>query len=122
MENKNKVLIIEDDIFLNEILKKHLSHLNYEVKSVHNNLHEIEKAKKEDFNLIILDTDMPDVNIYNTARNIKGSSDAPLIIISATSQDYTTQKSLNYGGATEFLSKPVNLNELTNKIEYHLSH
>lgn len=121
LNNVTKVLLIEDDIFLNSILYKHLKQTNYQIISLPTDKFNLQKINDNQFDIIIIDSDISGNNIYNLIKDIKVSfTNKPIIVISAISQEHQIYKNLDNEGNT-FLSKPINLDELTEKIQFHIS-
>lgn len=121
LNNSCRVLLIEDDISLNSILYKYLKHENYQIVSLNTNKIDIQKIDKKQFDIIIIDSDISGSNIYNLIKELKLSFiNKPLIVISAISQEHQLYKNLANNGDT-FLSKPINLNQITEKIQYYIS-
>jgi DNA-binding response OmpR family regulator len=118
-ESKQKILIIEDDGVFNNILKKHFEHKNYTVSTTDNGIEGFKMALETKPLLIILDADLPTMTGYELTRKIKGRNalkDIPIIMVSTLTQDVSMNKGINFG-AVEFITKPVDIEFFTKKIE-----
>lgn len=111
-----KILLIEDDINIHNLIKELLIQENYIVYDAFNGLEALSIVKEEKINLILLDLMLPDIDgeeIINKVNNI------PIIVISAkiSIKDKVTNL-LN--GATDYITKPFNNEELLARIKVHL--
>ncbi len=106
-----KVLIIEDDSHLIELLTIHLTDLTCHVISVRNGKEGLELALKEPFDLIILDLMLPGMNGIDICRRLRHSgSSSPILILSAKSEEIDKVLGLETG-ADDYLTKPFSVRE-----------
>ena len=113
-----KVLVVDDDPDIVEILKYNLKNSGYSVKSAGNGVEAIKKAKKFIPNIILMDVMMPEmsgIEACEEIKNIDQLSQAIIIFLSARSEDYT-QISAYDAGADDYISKPVKPKILLKKI------
>ena len=113
-----KVLVVDDDPDIVEILKYNLKNSGYYVKSAGNGLEAIKKAKKFIPDIILMDVMMPEmsgIEACEEIKNIDQLSQAIIIFLSARSEDYT-QISAYDAGADDYISKPVKPKILLKKI------
>lgn len=113
-----KVLVVDDDPDIVEILKYNLKNSGYSVKSAGNGLEAIKKAKKFIPDIILMDVMMPEmsgIEACEEIKNIDQLSQAIIIFLSARSEDYT-QISAYDAGADDYISKPVKPKILIKKI------
>ena len=113
-----KVLVVDDDPDIVEILKYNLKNSGYYVKSAGNGVEAIKKAKKFLPNIILMDVMMPEmsgIEACEEIKNIDQLSQAIIIFLSARSEDYT-QISAYDAGADDYISKPVKPKILLKKI------
>lgn len=118
MEN-NRILIIEDDIDLSKIIRDFLSNDNYNVRQAYNGKDGLELAKSFMPDLIILDIMLPELDGIDVCKNIRSTSNIPIIIISAKSSDYDKVLALGVG-ADDYLTKPFSQIELVARVKSHL--
>jgi len=118
MSNIPKVLVVDDDPDIVEILRYNLSLAGYEVKSAANGKEAIKKAKLFIPQIILLDIMMPEMDGIEACSQIKGipSLDNTMIIfLSARSEDFTQIAAFDAGG-DDYISKPVKPKILLKKI------
>ena len=115
------VLVVEDDM-TNTIIAEHLlSHLNISYESVSNGIEGLAALQKTQFDLILLDCQMPEMDGYEMSRQIRlGHSGCnpptiPIIALTANSLQADREECVA-AGMNDFLSKPINIEELTRKI------
>ncbi len=114
-----KILVIEDDNDIVEIVCGYLKKENYIVKSAGDGEEGIKLAKEFSPDFIILDIMLPKVDGTEVCRMIRTFSNVPVMIISAKSDDI--DKLLLLGlGADDYLTKPFSLVELGARIRSHL--
>ena len=113
-----KILVVDDDPDIVEILKYNLKNSGYSVKSAGNGVEAIKKAKKFIPDIILMDVMMPvmsGIEACQEIKNINQLSQAIIIFLSARSEDYT-QISAYDAGADDYISKPVKPKILLKKI------
>ena len=113
-----KVLVVDDDPDIVEILKYNLKNSGYSVKSAGNGVEAIKKAKKFIPDIILMDVMMPEmsgIEACQEIKNINQLSQVIIIFLSARSEDYT-QISAYDAGADDYISKPVKPKILLKKI------
>ena len=116
--SKIKILVVDDDPDIVEILKYNLKNSGYSVKSSGNGVEAIKKAKKFIPDIILMDVMMPEmsgIEACEEIKNIDQLSQAIIIFLSARSEDYT-QISAYDAGADDYISKPVKPKILLKKI------
>ena len=118
-----KILIVDDVVSNVLLLKILLSNEKFQVCTANNGTTCIEMARKEHPDLILLDVMMPDMNGFDTATVLKreeGTKDIPIIFLTALN----TPQDLVHGfqvGASDFLTKPFNKEELVMRVTQQIS-
>mgnify|MGYP001263866447 CR=1 FL=1 len=119
MKNSSlKILIVDDDLDIIEILKYNLKKSGYSTKSANNGIEAIKKAKKFIPHIILMDVMMPEMSGIEACSEIKQIDELRetiIIFLSARSEDYT-QISAYDAGADDYISKPVQPKILLKKI------
>ena len=113
-----KILIVDDDPDIIEILRYNLSLAGYEVKAASNGKEAIKKAKIFIPEIILLDVMMPEMDGIEACRLIRempSLKNSRIIFLSARNEDYT-QLSAFDAGADDYISKPVKPKILLKKI------
>lgn len=115
MENR-KVLIVDDEPDIRDILKLLLSSNGYEVKAVSNGESAIKILKEESsFDLLILDIMMPNQNGIDVLKKIREFSKIPALFLTAKIHESDKEKAYSSGG-DDYLTKPFSQNELLMKV------
>lgn len=107
-----KILVVDDDPNICELLEQRLRANNYEVIKASNGVEAFVKAREEKPQLIVLDVSMPVMNGYQFAKEVQWHDDIkkiPILILTAHAQ---TQDLFDIAGIVRFLTKPFNPNEL----------
>lgn len=118
MKESLKILIVDDDLDIIEILKYNLNNSGYFVKSANNGIKAIKKAKKFLPDIILMDVMMPEmtgIEACSEIRKIDQLRNTIIIFLSARSEDYN-QISAYDAGADDYISKPVKPKILLKKI------
>ena len=113
-----KILVVDDDLDIIEILKYNLNKSGYLVKSAKNGIEAIKRAKKFLPNIILMDVMMPEMSGIEACSEIKQIdelSETMIIFLSARNEDYT-QISAYDAGADDYISKPIKPKILLKKI------
>ncbi|HVU96064.1 MAG TPA: response regulator transcription factor [Puia sp.] len=106
-----RVLIIEDDSQIIELLTIHLTDLNCHVVSICNGKEGLELALKEPFDLVILDLMLPGMNGIDICRRLRHSGiSSPILILTAKSEEIDKVVGLETG-ADDYLTKPFSVRE-----------
>lgn len=109
-----KILIIEDDTAINDLIKVNMELCGYEVCQAHDGIKGFALAKQELPNLIILDVMMPEVDGYTVAQRIRQNEttkDIPILMLTALSQLQDKVKGFDIG-VDDYLVKPFEMEEL----------
>ncbi len=107
-----KVLLLEDDELLNEIIEEYLISLNYSVVSIYDGQEALERIYEESFQLLILDVNVPSLNGFDLLKSLKGNKiDVPTIFITSLHTSRDVEDGFN-AGADDYIKKPFQLSEL----------
>ena len=110
----SKILIIEDEEAIADLEKDYLELSGFEVEIANRGDVGLEKALKEEYDLIILDIMMPGMDGYQTCRKMREESNAPILFLSARTKD--SDKTLGFSsGGDDYLAKPFSYNELISR-------
>jgi two-component system alkaline phosphatase synthesis response regulator PhoP len=118
MSQISKILVVDDDPDIVEILRYNLSMAGYDIKSATNGKEAIKKAKIFLPEIILLDVMMPEMDGIETCTIIKeipSLNNTRIIFLSARNEDYT-QLSAFDAGADDYITKPVKPKILLKKI------
>lgn len=110
-----KIFIVEDDKKLKLELTKFLIRYDYECVSGEDYKNMVELIIEENPDLVLLDINLPYFDGYHICREIRKTSDIPIIVITSRSSDMDELMSMNLG-ADDFITKPYNLQILLARI------
>ncbi|MBO1220765.1 response regulator transcription factor [Staphylococcus nepalensis] len=110
-----KILIVEDEQNLARFIELELEHENYDVDIEYDGKPGLEKALNNEYNLILLDLMLPNINGLEICRQIRQNKTTPIIIITAKSDIYDKVAGLDYG-ADDYIVKPFDIEELLARI------
>ncbi len=117
-----KILIVDDEIFNVEVVIGFLEDENYNLSYSTHPRDALEKIYKENFDLILLDINMPDINGIEVCKRIKSddaSKDIPVIFLSAFNDTKTITDGFEVG-AVDYIVKPFNGLELIARVQTHI--
>ena len=110
-----KILIVEDEQNLARFIELELEHENYVVDIEYDGKPGLEKALTNDYDLILLDLMLPNINGLEICRQVRQNKTTPIIIITAKSDTYDKVAGLDYG-ADDYIVKPFDIEELLARI------
>jgi DNA-binding response OmpR family regulator len=111
-----RILIIDDDRELCELLRDRLAQDGFTLDAVHQPKEGIHRALSGRFDIVILDVMLPDVNGFEVLRRIRSSSRIPVLMLTARGDDIDRIVGLEMG-ADDYLPKPFNPRELVARIQ-----
>ncbi len=115
---KGKILVVDDEVNITQILEFSIGAEGYEVITAANGEEAIDKARHEQPDLIILDIMMPKIDGYEACRILKANpltKGIPVVLLTAKGRDI--DKRLGYEvGATDYIIKPFSPNKLVDRI------
>ena len=114
--NKNHILIVDDDDRIRDLLKEYLSDNNYIVSTAENAEEAKVRLENIKFDLIILDVMMPGQNGYDLTKEIKKKIKVPIILLTARGEVENRIKGLELG-ADDYIGKPFEPKELLLRIK-----
>ena len=105
------LLVIDDDRKLCKLIKEYLEPLGYEVELVHNGLDGVERATSGDFGAVILDVMMPGLDGFEALKEIRKTSDVPVLMLTSRGDEADRIVGLEIG-ADDYLPKTFSTREL----------
>nr|WP_026882878.1 response regulator transcription factor [Clostridium akagii] len=115
-----RILIIEDERSIAELERDYLEINGYTVDIECSGKLGLLKAENTDYDLIILDIMLPEINGFEICREIRKLKDIPIIMISAKKEDVDKIRGLGLG-ADDYVTKPFSPGELVARVKAHLS-
>ena len=110
-----RILIIDDDTALCELVGEYLQPLGFTVEAVHRGDTGAERALRAEHDLILLDVMLPGLNGFEVLRQIREASKIPVLMLTARGDDVDRIVGLEIG-ADDYLPKPFNPRELAARI------
>jgi len=111
------VLLLEDDLLLGESLEDYLEEEGYEVVLVRNGQEALEASYAKKFNLFLLDINVPLIDGVTLLKELRHAGDMTPAIFLTSYQDKDTLTQAFASGADDYLKKPVDMDELSFRIE-----
>ena len=110
------ILIIDDDIELTSLINEFLNNYNFKIEISHNPVEGLKKLEKNEFDLLILDIMLPEMDGFQVLTKIRQTSTIPIIMLTARGKvsDRITGLEL---GADDYLPKPFEPKELLARIQ-----
>lgn len=115
MTRKTKILLIEDEASLAEVIREYLTASGYDVIVAHNGNNGIDLARREEPALILLDLMLPDLPGEEVCTAIRKWSRVPIIMLTAKSQEEDLLSGLGLG-ADDYVTKPFSPRQLVARI------
>lgn len=111
-----KILVVEDDLSIHEMLNEILKKNGYEVESAYSGVEAVRLLKKKTVDLVLLDLMLPDFSGEDIISMVDG---VPIIVLSAKTNEGTKVECL-LSGANDYVTKPFSKDELLARIEVQL--
>lgn len=111
-----KVLLIDDDVELSELLTEYLSSHNFEVSAVYRGDSGLETALNQNFDVILLDVMLPGIDGFEVLKQLRQTKLTPVIMLTAKGEDFDRIFGLELG-ADDYLAKPFNHRELLARVK-----
>jgi len=114
-----KILLVEDDELASEVIYEYLKSCSFEVTPVFTATDSVSYLKRGGFDLVLLDINLPDFDGYEVLKSIKNHISLPIIVTSAYNDTKSKLLAFKYG-ASDYVVKPIDLEELEARIWVHL--
>lgn len=122
----NKILVVDDEIQIRELVKKYALHEGYQVVEASNGMEAVDKTKLERPDIVIMDIMMPVLDGYSAVKKIKSMNiQIPIILLSARSEEYDKIYGFDLG-VDDYVTKPFSPKELMMRVNailnrYHVN-
>ncbi len=111
----SKILIVDDEFRIREIIKKYAVFEGHTVTEAQDGMSAIEICRKESFDIIIMDVMMPELDGFSACREIRKTSQTPIIMLSARGEEYDKIHGFELG-IDDYVVKPFSPKELMMRI------
>jgi len=113
----NKILVIEDDFDIQELIKEFLSVQNYSVDVADDGLEGIRLFQAHKYNLVLLDVMLPKLDGYHVCKMIRSQSPSvPILMLTALADERDEVKGFDLG-IDDYITKPFSFNILIKRVE-----
>ena len=119
MATKQKILIVDDDTNIAELISLYLTKECYETKMVHDGESALRELYTFQPNLILLDLMLPGMDGYQVCREVRTKSQVPIIMLSAKGEVFDKVLGLELG-ADDYIVKPFDTKELVARVKANL--
>ena len=106
-----KILVVDDEEMIRRLIRKYAEFESYEVDEAKDGMEAVEKCRKNDYDLIIMDIMMPELDGFSAVRDIRKQKDIPVIMLSARGEEYDKISGFELG-ADDYVVKPFSPKEL----------
>ncbi len=116
----SKILIVEDEVSIAELERDYLELGGFEVEIKNNGKEGLEAAINADYDLLILDLMLPEVDGFEICRKVRETKNTPILLVSAKKDDIDKIRGLGLG-ADDYITKPFSPSELVARVKAHLA-
>lgn len=116
----SRILIIEDEESIAELEKDYLEISNFEVQIENSGSTGLKRALEENFDLIILDVMLPEIDGFEICKQVRDSKNTPILMVSAKKDDIDKIRGLGLG-ADDYMTKPFSPSEMVARVKAHLA-
>ena len=111
-----KLLIVDDEIKIREMIRKYAQYEGFECDEAFNGLDPVAKALKNDYDCILMDIMMPELDGFSACRQIRKEKNVPILMLSALGEEYDKIHGFDLG-ADDYVVKPFSPKELMMRIK-----
>lgn len=110
-----RILVVDDEAKIRLIIRKYAEFEGHEVEEAADGLQAVELCRKEDFDVILMDVMMPELDGFSACRQIRQEKDIPVIMLSARGEEYDRIHGFELG-VDDYVVKPFSPKELMMRI------
>lgn len=110
-----KLLVVDDEARIRELIKKYATFEQYDVTEAENGMQAVELCRQQDFDLMIMDVMMPDLDGFSACREIRKTSAVPILMLSARGEEYDKLHGFELG-IDDYVVKPFSPKELMMRV------
>ncbi|MGQ4646098.1 response regulator [Lyngbya aestuarii] len=110
-----KILVVDDDPAIRNLIQRFLSQKNYQVQSAHNGQTALSIFEQFNPDLVILDVNLPDALGYNLCQEMQNRTDVFVLFLTSRSDAADKRQGFQQGG-DDYITKPFDLQELENRV------
>ncbi len=110
-----KILVVDDEENIRQIIFKYAKFEGYEVQEASNGIEAVEMCRKNDYDIIIMDIMMPELDGFSACREIRKFKNTPVIMLSARGEEYDRIHGFETG-VDDYVVKPFSPRELMMRV------
>ena len=114
-ETMNKILIVEDEIRLREMVKEYLENEDFEIFEASDGVEAMERFKEFNPDLVLLDIMLPEIDGWSVLKELRKISETPVVMMTARGEEYDKLFGFELG-VDDYVVKPFSLKELTARV------
>lgn len=116
----HKVLIIEDDLSIAELERDYLELNGFSVEVATNGKEGLDKAICENYDLVVLDLMLPEIDGFEICKRIRSNKDVPILMVTAKKEEIDKMRGFGLG-ADDYMVKPFSPSELVTRVKAHIA-
>ncbi|MCI6271767.1 MAG: response regulator transcription factor [Erysipelotrichaceae bacterium] len=110
-----KVLVVDDEVKIREMICKYAKYEGFDVSEASDGLEAVAKCMDNDYDVIVMDIMMPNLDGFSASKEIKKEKDIPIILLSALGEEYDKVHGFDIG-VDDYVVKPFSSKELMMRI------
>lgn len=110
-----KILVVDDEVSIRMGIREFAEYQGYEVEEAANGKEAVERCRQKDFDVIIMDIMMPEMDGYEAYKKIREIKDIPALMLSAKGEEYDKLQGFELG-IDDYVVKPFSIRELMARI------
>lgn len=111
----SRILVVDDEYRIRQIIRKYAEFEGYEIEEAVDGMQAIEVCRKEEFDLIIMDVMMPELDGFSACKEIRKFRQTPIIMLSARGEEYDKIHGFELG-SDDYVVKPFSPKELMMRV------
>ena len=111
----SRILVVDDELRVRDLIKKYAKFEGYEISEASNGLQALELCRDQNFDIVIMDVMMPELDGFSACKEIRKFSNVPIIILSARGEEYDKIHGFEFG-IDDYVVKPFSPRELMMRV------
>ena len=111
-----KILVVDDETRIRELIRKYAEFEGHAVSEASDGLSAVHMCRQNEYDIVIMDIMMPELDGFSACREIRRSSDVPILMLSARGEEYDRINGFQLG-IDDYVTKPFSPKELMLRIE-----
>lgn len=106
-----KLLVVDDEVNIRKMIRKYAEFEGHEIHEAENGMQAVLRCRSEDFDLVVLDVMMPELDGFSACKEIRKNKDIPVLMLSARGEEYDKLHGFELG-IDDYVVKPFSPKEL----------